>query len=170
MSTSPDSTKLRRLARRLRLAVDVSAGVLAIVTTLAVSLPAPMGAATFHLRRDGLPYAWAAGLEVFILLLLLAGLVELHRMFDHVARGATFTPAVTHHFRRFALLLAAAAASNILLPWLAHLWLGYVTGSDATLSLSLEELLLLFFAGVFYFVAEAFDQAAAFEADSKGFI
>jgi len=170
MSTSPDPTKLRRLARRLRLAVDVSAGVLIIITALAVSLPASMGAITIHLRGNGLPRGWAAALEVLIALLLLAGLVELHRMFNHVARGATFTQVVTRHFRRFALLLTVAAASNIVLPWLVQVWLGHVAGGDATLSLRLDDLLPLFFAGLFYFVAEAFDQAAAFETDSKAFV
>jgi hypothetical protein len=170
VNSRPDPVKLRRLARRLRLAVDVSAGVLVIVAALAVSLPASMGSITIHLRGGGLPRAWAAGLEVFIALLLLAGLVELHRMFNHVARGAAFTLTVTRHFRRFTLLLTVAAAGNIVLPWLIELWLGYAAGRDATLSLRLDDVFPLLFAGLFYFVAEAFDQAAAFETDSKAFI
>jgi hypothetical protein len=171
MNTSSNLTRLRRFARRLRLAVDVGGGVMMAVTLLAVVLPAqPDATLAVSLNTDGLPRGWAAVGMVFIVLLLATALSELHRMLTRVAGGETFTPQVTRHFRRFTLLLTVVAVSRILLPWLAKAWIGHITGHAVELRLTLDDALLLFFAGVFYFVAEAFDRAAGFETDSKGFV
>jgi len=171
MNARPDLTKLRLFARRLRLGVDVGASMLVIVTALAVISPASTAlGASAVLNTDGLPRGWAAGLVIIIVALLVAALVELHRMLGHVMRAPVFSSPVTRHFRRFTLLTAAAAASNIVLPWLAKAWLSHVAGRPVALTLTLQDLLLLFFAGVFYFVAEAFNQAAAFETDSEAFV
>jgi hypothetical protein len=171
MPAIPDLSKLRRLAHRLRLGIVLGSVGLVVITAFAVLAPAPPNAiVSANLDTGGLPRAWASGSALITVGMLLAALGQLHQMFGLVARGPAFSVAVARRLRRFSQLLATAAATNIILPLLAKAWLSHQSGQPASLSLSLNDLLPLLFAAIFCFVAEAFDQAAAFEIDSKAFV
>jgi hypothetical protein len=171
MSAIPDAGRLRRLAGRLRLTVDLALTALLAATGAAVLSPVTeFGAVSARLNADGLPSNWASAIALLTVSFLAVGLFELRGMFSDFAKGATFGALVTRRLRRFTGLFAIAALGNVLLPALAKLWLAHAERRVTTLSLSLQDALPLLFAAVFYFVAEAFDQAAAFEADSKGFV
>jgi len=171
MTATPDPTRLHRLAVRLRLIVEISLAALILVAGAAILFPSiEIGPVSAHIDSDGLPGGWASAIAAPIVLALAAGLFELRAMLTRFAQGATFGPAVTRRLRRSAILFGVAAAANVVLPPLVMIWRAFAEHQPGMVSIHLHDLLPLLFALVFYFVAEAFDQAAVFETDSKGFI
>lgn len=173
MSSTEILAKLHRSARRLRLAAWIGAALYMVVTLLAVFAPLTgtwdLLAAT--LDTDGLPHAWAAAIALVLAGLVAGALVELARMLGQVRHGALFAPAATRHFRRFALLLAVAAVLRLALPALAVAALATMgQAMTVTLSFSGGDVLALFLAAVFFFVARLFDEAARLEEDSRSIV
>ncbi|WP_407352763.1 DUF2975 domain-containing protein [Luteimonas sp. R10] len=173
MDSTETHAKLQRAARRLRLAAWAGAVLCLAVTGLAVFAPqaGPGGLLAAILDTDGLPHAWAAAIALVVAGLVAGALFELARMLGRVGHGALFAPAATRHFRRFALLLVLAALLRLLLPALAVVALAAMGESvTVTLSFSGGDLLALFLALVFFFVARLFDEAARLEEDSRAIV
>lgn len=164
--------RLRRAARRLRLTAWTGAVLCLAVTLLAVFPPAgTWGVLAAVLDTDGLPHAWAAAIALILAGLVAGALFELARMLGRVGHGALFAPAATRHFRRFALLLMLAALLRLALPALAVAALAAMgERMTVTLSFSGGDLLALFLAAVFFFVARLFDEAARLEEDSRSIV
>ncbi|MEW9571108.1 DUF2975 domain-containing protein [Rhodanobacter sp. Si-c] len=161
-----------KTARVLRIAAWV--GAVACVLVTAIGVLAPPDAATpvaTTLSSDGLPRAWAAGIALVLALVSAAALVELARMLGQVREHALFAPAATRHFRRFAGLLALAAALRVVLPCLATLAAAWQAGRHAaSLAFDGGDLLALLLTAVFFLVARLFDEAARLEDDSRSIV
>lgn len=173
MNSTKIETRLHRAAGRLRLAAWAGAVLCLGTTLLAVFAPldGTRGVLAAVLDTDGLPHAWAAAIALVLAGLVAGALFELARMLGRVGHGALFAPAAMRHFRRFALLLVLAALLRLLLPALAVMALAAM-GERVTVTLSFSggDLLALFLAAVFFFVARLFDEAARLEEDSRSIV
>ena len=160
------------IARGLRLAAWCGATACMAVTMLAVLAPAdaaaPVAAVLFN---DGLPRTWAAGIALALAAVSAAALVELARMLGRVQAQALFSAAAIRHFRRFAGLLALAAALRVVLPAVAAIAAARGSGEHAVrLVFDGGDLLALLPAAVFFLVARLLDEAARLEDDNRSIV
>lgn len=163
--------RLRKTALRLRLAAIVGAALLVLATVVAVLMPSSGGLLAATLETDGLPHAWAAATALVSTGLTATALLALARMLAHTGRGRIFEPAATGHFRRFALWLMLAAIAQVALPAVATLLLAFATPQGAVaLAVTTGDLLGIFLAAIFYFVANLFDEAARLDEDNRSII
>lgn len=162
--------RLVRAARWLRGLAWLGAAACLAVTVIGVCGGHAGLAAGVALHTDGLPWAWAAAMALLLAALTSAALVELARMLGKVRPEALFSVQVTRHFRRFAGMLAAVAVLRLALPALTAIGLAWQAGTPARLELSSDDVLVLLPAGVFFFVARLFDEAARLEDDQRSIV
>ncbi|KRE91337.1 hypothetical protein ASG87_18535 [Frateuria sp. Soil773] len=163
---------MTRIARVLRLVAWAGAAACVAVTALAVLAPPDASSAVAAtLSTDGLPHAWAAGIALAVAAASAGALAELARMLGRVEAGQPFSAAAIRHFRRFAGLLALAAALRVALPPLATLAAAWREGQHAVrLAFDGGDLLALLPAAVFFLVARLLDEAARLEDDSRSIV
>ena len=165
-----DAARLARSARVLRwvtmagIAI-VAAGILFGCWVLAFP-PQSGGGITFSVDTDGLNPAGAAAVLIAAGAALILALLQLMRMLRAVEQGAPFRTGAG--LRRFALYLFLSLLAAVLLPPLIQLsqrLLG--TGQRVNFSISGEELLMLFVAGLLFFVARLLEAAQAVAEDHQ---
>lgn len=160
------------MARWLRPLAWLGALACMAVTLIGIGAGSASPVAAVALHTDGLPRPWAAAMALVLAALTSAALVELARMLGKVRPDALFSTALTRHFRRFAGLLVAVALLRLVLPALAAVWLAWRSGPGTAvpLELSSDDVLVLLPAGVFFFVARLFDEAARLEDDQRSIV
>lgn len=161
-----------RIAHVLRLVAWVAAVASLMVTALAVLAPPdPASVVSTTLSTDGLPRGWAGAIALLLAIVSAWALVELARMLGRVDAEKLFPAAAIRHFRRFAALLALAAALRVVLPPLAELAMAWRDGHHAVrLAFDGGDLLALLPAAVFFLVARLLDEAARLEDDSRSIV
>lgn len=158
---------LERFARRLRIAALAGAVVIPGLTLIAGLAPRSI----VHADLGGLPLAWGIAAAMASALLLAAGLAALAAMLGHVARGETFAPAATRHFRHFAGFLLLAALANMLLPPLFQAALAFAGKTRSiAFEFSDQDFVTLLVALVLFLVARLFDEAARLDEDSRSIV
>lgn len=171
MDAIENSSRVRAIARRLRVAALAGAAGLACASLAAALAWPSAGPVVAMLDTGGLPRPWAAAIALLVAGLTVAALLSLARMLAHVAAGASFAAATTLQFRRFAGWLMLAAAAQVLLPVAATAWLALDARADAAVfDVDVGDVLVLFLATIFFFVARLFDEAARLDEDNRSII
>ena len=154
------------LARSARLLRWVSfAGIALVVAAMLLGLwtlhygPAEDGGLNFSVDADGLGPLDAAVVLVVAGAVLVLALLQIALMLRAVEQGAPFRTGA--RLRRFALYLFLSLLASVLLPPLIQ-WGHSLAGSGprrVSLSLSGEDLLMLFVSGLLFFVARLLEAA-----------
>jgi hypothetical protein len=156
--------RIVRLAGRLKLLVWAT---IAVAALLYVAARLELVFGNLHIVTRSaveLPGLWIAR-DLSAALLLLA-LWQLASMLALIERGDRFSPAVTRRFRRFALLLFAAAAVTLVAPPLAMLLAPPAPPhGPIQVPLSFRDLWTMLVTGVLFLVARLLDEAQRIEAD-----
>lgn len=169
---STTKTRIVRNARALCVTAWAAAIACVLVTALAVLAPshAPAPVAAI-LSGDDLPRLWSAGIAMVLALTCAAALVELARTLGQIREHALFATTAVRHFRRFAGLLALAAALQVVLPLLATFVVALQGGHHVVrLTVDGGNLLALLLTAVFFLVARLLDEASRLEDDSHSIV
>lgn len=121
------------------------------------------------------PWQRWAGVTVMAMpmLMLVAGMWQAKRCFDHFATGQVFTPETIGHLRRFAGWVAAAALGAIVATAVTSilLTLNNPPGSrQLAVCVNFNSLFTLFFSAVIWLMADIFRQAQLLADENQSFV
>lgn len=161
--TIPEQARLARSARLLK-HVTVAAVALVVPATLFAAWAAATGfgldgAVSLQIDNEGLAPLAAALNVVVIGVLLIIALLQLVAMLRSVEQGAPFRSAP--RLRAFAFYLFLSVLAAILMPPLLQLAEGLVTARPRRVAMSLsgDDVMMLFVTGLLFFVARLLEEA-----------
>ncbi|MBB3344787.1 DUF2975 domain-containing protein [Luteimonas sp. RC10] len=159
-----------RFARGLRWAALLAGSAYTLVTAVAVFAGAGWGGRFISatVEAGGLPREWAAALALLLAAITLAAMQQLAGMLGRIGKDRVFSSAMIRRFRFFCLLFLTILLVRSALPAAAAFLLAMQAGAGAIrLTFDGGDVITLVIAGLLYFVASLFEQAARWEEDSR---